>query len=53
MISASTATRVRLIMEDQSLEGEEEMETAVRIMRESANYGVAMFPEGGGSATHN
>jgi RTC4-like domain len=39
---------VRLIMEDQGLEGEEGMETAVCILRESANYGVAMFPEDGG-----
>jgi hypothetical protein len=35
-------------MEDQELEGEEGMETAVRILRESASYGVAMFPEDGG-----
>jgi hypothetical protein len=35
-------------MEDQGLEREEGMETAVCILRESASYGVAMFPEDGG-----
>ena len=39
---------VRLIMEDQGLQGKDGMETAVCILRESANYGVAMFPEDGG-----
>ena len=39
---------VRLIMEDRKLKGEDAMETAVCILRESASYGVAMFPEDGG-----
>ncbi|GLB43350.1 putative RTC4-like domain containing protein [Lyophyllum shimeji] len=34
---------VRLIMEDMGLD-ESKVEEAVRILRESANYGVAMFP---------
>lgn len=35
-------------MEDRGLEGEEGIKTAVSILRESASYGVAMFPEDGG-----
>jgi hypothetical protein len=39
---------VRLIMEDKNLTGNGGAEKALAILRESANYGVAMFPEDGG-----
>ena len=38
---------VRLVMEDMDLVGEKGIAKAVKILRESANYGVAMFPEDG------
>lgn len=39
---------VRLIMEDMGLKGAEGMKQGIKVLRESANYGVAMFPEDGG-----
>jgi RTC4-like domain len=39
---------VRLIMEDKGMKGAKGVAEAVQILRESANYGVAMFPEDGG-----
>ena len=39
---------LRLIMEDQGLAKDSGIVEAVKILRESANYGVAMFPEDGG-----
>ncbi|KDR67618.1 hypothetical protein GALMADRAFT_79483, partial [Galerina marginata CBS 339.88] len=39
---------LHLIMEDMDLEGEEGMEEALEILRDSSSYGVAMFPEDGG-----
>ncbi|KAF8998612.1 RTC4-like domain-containing protein [Cyathus striatus] len=38
----------RLIMEDQSLNGQRGVERAVSILRESSSYGVSMFPEDSG-----
>lgn len=35
-------------MEDKGLEGTEGIESAVQILRDSASYGVSMFPEDGG-----
>ncbi|KAF9460531.1 RTC4-like domain-containing protein [Collybia nuda] len=39
---------VRLIMEDKGLFGNDGVNSAVQILRDSASYGVAMFPEDGG-----
>ncbi|KAF5353154.1 hypothetical protein D9758_008719 [Tetrapyrgos nigripes] len=39
---------MRLIMEDKGLTGYSGMREAVKILRESSAYGVAMFPEDGG-----
>ncbi|KAF4569831.1 hypothetical protein EYR40_008811 [Pleurotus pulmonarius] len=39
---------VALIMEDRRLKGDKGKAEAVKILRESAAYGVAMFPEDGG-----
>lgn len=38
---------VRLIMEDKGLKGQKGKDMALKILRESTSYGVAMFPEGG------
>jgi hypothetical protein len=39
---------LRLIMEDRDLEGDDGMQQALIVLRESSTYGVAMFPEDGG-----
>jgi hypothetical protein len=39
---------VRLIMQDKHLTGDKGTQEAVKILRDSATYGVAMFPEDGG-----
>jgi len=39
---------LRLIMQDKGLEGDEGVEEALEILRNSSSYGVAMFPEDGG-----
>jgi RTC4-like domain len=39
---------LRLIMEDRDLEGNDGMQEALIVLRESSIYGVAMFPEDGG-----
>ena len=38
---------LRLIMEDRDLEGDDGMQQALIVLRESSTYGVAMFPEDG------
>lgn len=49
---------VRLIMEDNGFKGDSGAKKAVKILRDSASYGVAMFPEDDGewgsrNASHN
>ena len=40
-----------LIMEDRDLEGDDGMQQALIVLRESSTYGVAMFPEDGGEGS--
>lgn len=42
---------LRLIMEDRNLEGNDGMDQALIVLRESSTYGVAMFPEDGGEGS--